>query len=146
MKKTALTMLFLIGLGALGIYGQTKNEDILTLLKMTGTDKLAEQVMDAMIPQFRQLVPEIPTAFWDRFREKLDVEDLLDACIPAYDRYYSHEEIKQLIEFYKTPLGKRVVEITPLLTQDTMAIGQKWGEKLGQDIVNELVKEGYVSI
>jgi len=39
-----------------------------------------------------------------------------------------------------------MVEVIPLLTQETMAIGQKWGEKLGQDIVNELIKDGYVDL
>jgi len=37
-----------------------------------------------------------------------------------------------------------MAEVTPLLTQETMTIGQQWGEKLGQDIVNELIKEGYL--
>jgi len=146
MKKYVFTFFLAFVISIFGIYGQTKNEDILALLKITGTGKLAEQMMDTIIPQFQKIVPDIPDAFWDKFREKLDIDGLLLACIPAYDKYYTHEEIKQLIAFYETPLGKRVVEITPLLTQDTMAVGQKWGEQLGQDIVNELIKEGYVSI
>ena len=146
MKKTVFVLFLLIGASTFGIHAQTKDDDILSLLRITGTDKLAEQVMDAMIPQFQQIVPDIPSEFWDKFREKLDIDDLLFACIPAYDKYYSHDEIKQLLEFYGTPLGKRVIEITPMLTQDTMAIGQKWGEKLGQEIVNELIKEGYINI
>jgi hypothetical protein len=26
-----------------------------------------------------------------------------------------------------------------------MSIGQKWGEKLGQEIFNELIKDGYIA-
>jgi len=37
-----------------------------------------------------------------------------------------------------------MVEVTPLLTQETMAIGRSWGEKLGRDIVNELRQEGFI--
>ena len=146
MKKLILTFILIAGICTFSVYGQTKNDDIITLLKITGTDKLAEQVMDAMVPQFQQLVPDIPIAFWDKFREKLDIDSLLNACIPAYDKYYTHDEIKQLLAFYQSPLGKRMIEITPLLTQDTMAIGQKWGERLGQDIANELIREGYITI
>jgi hypothetical protein len=144
MKKLVFSLLFVIGINALGIYGQTKNDDILKLLRISGIDKLADQMLNTMIPQFQQLVPDIPNVFWARFRGKLNIDDLLYACIPAYNKFYTHDEIKQLIEFYESPLGKILVEVTPLLTQETMAIGQKWGEKLGQDIVNELIKEGYV--
>jgi hypothetical protein len=63
---------------------------------------------------------------------------------PVYNKYYSQEEIKQLIVFYESPLGRKVIEVTPLATQETMLIGQEWGEKLGQDIVDELLKEGYI--
>jgi len=146
MKKLIFVLAFVIGTSAFGIYGQTKNDDILKLLRVSGADKMADQMMALIIPQFKQLVPGIPDAFWVKFREKLNMDDLLFACIPAYSKFYTHDEIKQLIKFYESPLGKRMVEVTPLLTQETMAIGQKWGEKLGQDIVNELIKDGYVDL
>jgi len=146
MKKLIFVLAIIIGTSAFGIYGQTKNDDILRLLRVSGADKLADQMMTAIIPQFKQLVPGIPDAFWVKFRQKLNMDDLLIACVPAYSKFYTHDEIKQLIKFYESPLGKRMVEVTPLLTQETMAIGQKWGEKLGQDIVNELIKDGYVDL
>jgi hypothetical protein len=142
MKK--IVLFFIIGMNAFCVYGQTKNDDILKLLRISGADKLADQMMDAMIPEFQQLIPGIPDIFWIRFKEKLNTDDLLYACIPAYNNYYTHDEIKQLITFYESPLWKKLVEVTPLLVQETMAVGQRWGEKLGQDIVDELIKEGYV--
>ena len=145
MKKAVLVFVLLSAITTFAVYGQTKNDDIVKLLRISGTDKLADQMMDAMIPQFQQLVPDIPKAFWDKFRAKLNIDDLLFACVPAYSKYYTHDEIKQLILFYESPLGKRMVEVAPLLTQETMAIGQKWGEKLGQEIVNELIRDGYIN-
>jgi hypothetical protein len=144
MKKFTFVIFFIVGISTFSIYGQTKNDDILKLLRITGTDKLVDQTINVMIPQFKQLVPGIPDVFWVRFKEKINTDDLLYACIPAYNNHYTHNEIKQLIVFYESPLGKKVVEVTPLLTLETMAIGQKWGEKLGQDIVNELIKDGYL--
>ena len=134
----------MIGTSAFSIYGQTKNDDILRMLKISGGSLLAEQMMDALIPQFQQLIPDIPNIFWVRFREKLNMDDLLYACVPVYDRHFTHDEIRQLIAFYESPIGRRFVEVSPLLNQETMAIGQRWGEQLGQDIVNELIREGYL--
>jgi len=143
MKKLIFILIF--AACVFGVYGQSKNEDILKLLKSAGTDKLADQTMDLLIPQFKRLFPAIPIAFWDKFKEKTDYDDMLKAYIPLYDKYYTHDEIKQLITFYETPLGQKVVEVTPVLTQESMAIGQAWGERLGQEIVNELIKEGYLN-
>jgi len=145
MKKLIFVFAIIIGTSAFGVYGQTKNDDIIKLLRVSGSDKMADQMMAALIPQFKQIIPDIPDVFWVRFKQKINIDELLLACVPAYSKYYTHDEIKQLIKFYESPLGKRMVEVTPLLTQETMAVGQKWGEKLGQEIVNDLIKEGYVN-
>ena len=146
MKKLVFILAIAIGTSAFGIYGQTKNDDIIKLLKISGTEKMMEQMLDILIPQFKQLVPGIPDTFWVKFKEKMNINEFILAYVPVYSKYYTHDEIKQLIKFYESPLGKRMVEVTPLLTQETMAIGQKFGEKLGQDIVNELIKDGYVDL
>jgi len=143
MKKLIFVFIFVTATGAC-IYGQTKNDDILKLLRVSGSEKLSEQLMPVLIQQFKQIVPDIPNIFWVKVMEKMNFDDLHDAYIPLYDKYYSHDEIKQLITFYESPLGRRVVEVTPLLTQETMSIGQAWGEKLGQEILLELIKEGYL--
>jgi hypothetical protein len=144
MKRLVFSFIFIVGISSFGIHGQTNNDDIMKLLRISETGKLADQMLAAMILQFQQLVSGIPNTFWIRFREKLNIDDLLYTCIPVYNKYYTHDEIKQLIIFYESPLGKRLVEVTPLLTQETMTIGQKWGSDLGKDIVNDLIKEGYV--
>ena len=144
MKKIFALLIIFIGLNAFS-YGQTKNDDILRLLRMSGTVELANQTMDAMIPQYQQIIPGIPEEFWLRFKERLNIEALLLACIPSYDRHFSHEEIRQLISFYESPIGRRLVEVSPFLNQETMVIGQRWGEQLGQEIVMELIKEGFLN-
>ena len=143
MKRTIFIFLILMGLSTFG-YSQTKNDDILRLLRISGTSEIAVQTMEAMIPQFQQLVPDIPDIFWVKFRENLNIDDLLIACIPTYDRYFTHDEIRQLIIFHESPLGRRLAEVTPLLNQEVMIIGQRWGEQLGQNIVYELIREGYI--
>ena len=143
MKKLIFVFIIAIGTGTFGIYGQTKDDDIIRVLKITGTEKMMDQRLDILIPQFKKIFPDIPDVFWARFREKINIDELLLACVPVYNKYFTHDEIKQLLLFYESPLGKRMIEIAPLLSQETMAIGQKWGERLGQEIVNELIKDGY---
>jgi hypothetical protein len=143
MKRFVFVLVFFVGVSAFGIYGQTKNDDIVRLLRISGSDKMSEQVFDAMILQFNTL-PGVPNEFWVRFRQRINFDDLLYQMIPIYDRYYTHDEIKQLIAFYGSPLGRKMVEVAPSIMQESMAIGQSWGERLGQNIVNELIREGYI--
>jgi len=146
MKKLIFVFVIALGTSAFGIYSQTKNDDIIRLLKVSGTEKMMDQMLDILIPQFKQLVPGIPDAFWVKFKEKMNINEFILAYVPVYNKFYTQDEIKQLIKFYESPIGKKLVEVTPLLTQESMAIGQKWGEKLGQDIVNELIKDGFVDL
>jgi len=145
MKKIILVFIFVIVTSSFNIYCQTKDDDIIKLLKISGSIKLADQMITAMIPQYKKLVPSIPDVFWDKLIEKINMDDFLYLCVPVYSKYYTHDEIKQLINFYESPLGKKMIEVTPLLSQETMLIGGKWGEKLALDIVNELTKEGYLT-
>jgi hypothetical protein len=121
-----------------------KEKDILKLLEALDTRALAVKIFDMMIPQIAQLVPDVPQNVWDMFREKIDADDFIKLCIAIYDKHFSHEEILALIEFYESPLGRRLVEETPGITQDSMTAGQEWGLRLGQQIMLELEKGGYL--
>jgi hypothetical protein len=96
-----------------------------------------------MIPQFQEVFPDIPNTFWKKFMEKINTDELLNACIPIYNKYYTHDEVKQLIAFYETPIGKKLVEVNSLMAQETAQIGQQYGERIGQEIIIELINEGY---
>ncbi|MBO9660309.1 MAG: DUF2059 domain-containing protein, partial [Chitinophagaceae bacterium] len=89
------------------------------------------------------VLPQVPDAFWDKMLEMAKPEALADLVIPVYVKHYSDEDVMELIRFYKTPVGKKVIEKMPLVLQECLAIGGKWGEKIAQDIIEKLKAEGY---
>ena len=117
--------------------------DIRELMAMTGAGNVGVQVMNQMLAPMQQARPGVPAEFWDRFMEKVDPGELVDMTVPIYARHFTHEEIKELVAFYKTPLGQKVIATLPAVMQESMAAGQKWGEELGRKIANELRAEGY---
>jgi hypothetical protein len=125
-------------------YGQTKEQDITKLLEVSNTRQEMLHTIEVMIAQFEQMLPEVPQAFWNLFWEKLDVESLLVMIVPIYDEYFTHEDIKNLILFYESPVGKKLVKVTPSITERAMVAGQVWGQKLGEDIIEELTNGGYI--
>jgi uncharacterized protein len=48
-----------------------------------------------------------------------------------------------LNKFYKTPIGKKTIEILPQLTQDSMVAGQKWGQKIGELAAEKMKEKGF---
>lgn len=50
-------------------------------------------------------------------------------------RHYSIEDMRELAAFYRTPLGRRLLETSPALIAETMRVGQAWGEEVGRAAV-----------
>jgi uncharacterized protein len=58
----------------------------------------------------------------------VSASELVDLLVPFYKKHYTEEELKQMIEFYKSPLGQKIVEKLALISQDSYIIGVEWGK------------------
>jgi hypothetical protein len=146
-----LLMAVLFGLLSLEVGAQVskptppgpKEAAIRRLLQVTGGGRLGVQVIDTMMSSFKKGFPAVPEVFWTEFRSEIHEDDLVDMCVPIYDRHFSEEEILGIVAFYETPLGKRLLEAQPLVLQESMQAGQEWGRTLGQRVINRLKERGY---
>jgi uncharacterized protein len=128
-----------------------KEADIRRLLDIAGTGALATQMMDSMTQSIRPLmIQALPPGdyrdkligfFFEKFRVKADVQQLIALAVPSYDKYFSHEEIKDLIQFYQTPLGQKALTTLPKLMGELQSQGKAWGEQLGGECMREVLAE-----
>jgi hypothetical protein len=128
-----------------------KEADIRRLMDLVGAGALGSQMMDEMQknikPLMTQALPpgeyreQLVQLFFEKFRSKGNPQQLVDMVVPAYDRYFSHQEIRGLIEFYETPLGKKAISVLPRLMVELQETGRKWGESLGRDSMQEVLSE-----
>jgi len=96
----------------------------------------------------RKSKPEIPERVVEIIKgemtslidEEMKNEKFYDYFVPIYDKYYSHKEIKALIDFYKTDLGRKTINVLPYITQESMMAGQKWGESIGPVFVERITE------
>ncbi len=144
MKKIVILLFSILVLST--AFGQSKEEDIIRLMEMTGSADMGMQIMQNMIVQFRQALPEVPPEYWDQFLEKVSAEDMINIVVPIYDRHLTHDEIKDIIAFYESPTGKTLIQKLPLITGESMTAGQEWGQQLGMEIQNQLVEDGLLSL
>jgi len=170
MKLTA-ALAFLIPLGSLCAYPQSgaqpaqkpaqtsapshidpaKEADIRKLLDLTGAGSLMMQSMNEAESSIRPLVSnslppgeyreKLVDLFFEKFHAKRDPAQLLALVIPIYDKYYTGPDIKGLIQFYSSTLGKKMASVLPSIMNESQAVGGKWGEQLGRDSMLEVLQE-----
>jgi hypothetical protein len=99
----------------------------------------ANQVMGKNFGEFadsarKSLIAKFP---WSRMVE--------DVYIPAYKKQFSLAEMKSANEFYRSAVGRKVVEISPQIIADaTKTMGEKYSPQLSRDFsgqVDQLVKK-----
>lgn len=144
MKRLSITLI-LCGLLAAGFSQNTSKIDgIKKLLELTGAGQMGVQAAESMINSFKKTYPTVPEEFWEDFKKELKADDLVNMIIPIYDKYYSEADIKQLTDFYQTPVGKKVIASSPKIMQESMQAGQSWGQKIGGKIMENLKAKGFL--
>lgn len=117
---------------------EDKTKDIRLLLELTGAEENSKQAIQNLINIMKKTAPAISDEYWKNFMKNLKTDVMINLLVPVYDKYFTHEDIKGMIEFYKTPLGKKIVSVQPSLTKDAMEIGQKWGIQISQQIMKDI--------
>ena len=86
--------------------------------------KIAEQVVENQLQQNPQLAPQREVL--QRFLTKyVNWESVKEDTITAYTQEFTEPELKKLMEFYKTPVGKKASEKMPQLTFIAGQLGLK---------------------
>jgi hypothetical protein len=62
--------------------------------------------------------------------------------VPIYAKYFDHREIKELLKFYQTDLGKKTIKVWPLILQESMLLAQDWWKSLAP-VIKEKVNERF---
>ena len=130
---------------------EAKEADIRRLLALTHAGELATQTMQNMEGNIRPLMTsafppgeyrdKLIELFFVKFHSKFDQQQIVDLAVPVYDKYYSDDEIKQLIHLYDTPLGQKMLATMPKLMAELQAAGEKHGEELGRQCMLEVLNE-----
>lgn len=114
-----------------------KRAEIDRMLRLTGMEKIMAQMKDQMLGALKTQVTQVPPEMWDRLGKKLDMAEFLDQIIALYDKYYTIEDLRAVNAFYSTPVGQKILQTLPQITQESMLIGQAWGQKAGRKALEE---------
>lgn len=104
---------------------QAAAAELVDLLKLEeNTAASVDVMMETMIAQNPQF-EELRDVFEEFFDEYFRWENLRPEYVRLYAEAYTEAEIRELIAFYRTPVGRKSVDLMPMLMQRGAEIGQR---------------------
>ncbi|NUY82616.1 DUF2059 domain-containing protein [Flavobacterium sp. MAH-1] len=127
MKKVLFTIAFIASVQFAS--AQTNDaafrKDVLKVIQVSGAtsqfDAAKKQVM-AMVPAEKQ------AAFAIEFDATLPA--LYDKIVDIYIQTYTKEDLKAMLAFYDSPVGKKMAANAAPIMEKSMAAGKEWGQGL----------------
>lgn len=77
------------------------------------------------LDRIEKMLPGMTQATSRLMRDPALIDEMMAEMAPLYARNYTVAELKELAAFYRTPLGRKMMALTPRLTAESMALGQK---------------------
>jgi len=111
---------------------------------LSGSGKIGIQVMNQMMDSFKKSFSAVPQEFWEEAKQEMKADDITNLITPIYAKYYTETDIDQLINFYNSPIGKKMVATMPQVVQESMTMGQQWGKEIGEKVFARLKEKGYL--
>jgi hypothetical protein len=75
------------------------------------------------------------------------VSEIIEQVAALYARNFTAAELNEVVAFYRGPTGQKFIQKLPLITQESMVIGQRFGQAIAAElrsrIVDELRKRGH---
>jgi len=99
-----------------------KINDIRKLIEISGAKTIALQSFTYTLKN-QMDDPEV----LDIIEKEFNIEELVDEIyIKIYDKYFTESEIKELILFYESPIGKKLLNLSPKLFQEAAVMGEAY--------------------
>jgi hypothetical protein len=120
------------------------------MMSVAGVAKQLDQMLPLLLQQLtqafvavapdkaddiRSVFSQLGTKFIDRMGE------LIDKVAALYAEHLALDEINAITSFYRSPAGARFIAVQPLVTKESMHIGQRWGRQIGAEIEAEARRE-----
>ena len=102
------------------------------LMAVSGSDATLKMIPEQILSMIEQQAPALPS------EEAL--LSLMDRMVPIYAKYYTQQDMDDLIAFYDTPLGKKLSTVQPQITLESMSVAQQWAAEIGQKVASKIMQ------
>lgn len=109
---------------------------------------VVEQTKGALLqtnPQLAKDLNDVATQLRSEFAPRRD--ELIAQAARLYAERFSEQELKDMLAFYKSPLGKKMSMTEPQVLDETFNYIQQWGGRVSEEVMNrfraEMKKKGH---
>jgi hypothetical protein len=110
-------------------------EDVERYLEVTHSRNMMKQIMDVMAKNLREMThdqlskarPNLPPDAEERMNKRMDemlntfpIDDILQATIPVYQKHWTKGDVDNMIAFYSTPTGQKLLTEMPQTMAEAM--------------------------
>lgn len=136
---------------ALGQSRPTTTE-IETLLHLNGSVAIISQLGPVMAQQviaaMRKTNPTLPAradavvsnVVESYVKQEAARGTIINFLVPIYRKYLTDNDVRQLIRFYRTPIGRRFARVTPPISFESTIAGQQWAESIAPGLQTKLLE------
>jgi hypothetical protein len=129
----------------------TKEADIRSLMELVGAHDSLQEAAARGADQFREnLTTSVPNnergqkfvnAFVDNYKAKFGADAATAQLVAIYDKHFSDDEIKGLLQFYGSPLGQKFASEMPKINMETQAANRAFSTRIAKDVLQDLRRQ-----
>ncbi len=129
-----------------------KEKEIRSLLELIGAHDAIQDAASSATEQYRQKMLEtsanndraqvLTNAYLAEFQKKFDADSVTNQLVGIYDKHFTEDEIKDLLEFYGSPLGQKVAAETPKITREAQVATRTASAQAARLAWQDLRREG----
>jgi len=141
----------------MAIFNEDNGIEKLMEIMTAQTDESAKKIFQQTLDEDKTLTPAEKKAaseaflsdqagtfkrFQEKMFERLNLTQLIvDISTAVYEKHYTLEEIREIIAFYKKPVGQKTLKLTPVIFAESMqALMEKLEPKL-REVTKEVERE-----
>lgn len=125
-----------------------KDSDIRSLMELIGAhDQVQDAVMNSTEQYREKLLATVPnndkgqafvTSFADAYQKRFDVDGLTEQLITIYDKHFTDDEIRAMLQFYGSPIGQKVAAEMPKISREIQAASRAAGTKAAKEALQAM--------
>ncbi len=73
--------------------------------------------------------------------------DILNEVAKIYAQHFTEQELKEIVAFYRTPLGKKMITEEPIALDQSLKAAQAWANRFSEEVLGrfrvEMKKKGH---
>jgi hypothetical protein len=128
-----------------------KDADIRSLMELVGAQDTIDDAVNTGAEQFREhLVSSLPNSdraqefvntFTEKYKARFNADEVSSQIVAAYDKHFTREEIKGLLQFYGSPLGQKAAAETPKIYREIQVLSRTESQQVAKEVLQQMKAE-----